>query len=290
MHSNYNMIQAGYPKSGNYWLYKNLKSLFLSANLELRNFVKEQPIYELAKSWPLSYPEQVDINMVDIFYQAVFWRISSVYRKQLNNYESYAARNSIVWTHSDCISSTRDFFRHFNKHVYIVRDPRDVAISTARFAFTKYMKQYYPSYHQNADDYLKYEYDNILRSWNKHVSGYLDYSAKHDLYIIFYERMKKDIHEELQKLAAYLEIDLDSHLFDQIQKITSVQEMKKKSPGHVRTANYYGWQQALSDIQIQKANDICGRLLQFLNYPMNDAESQLPLPNINQDGLTYSKQ
>ncbi|NJM16702.1 MAG: sulfotransferase domain-containing protein, partial [Bacteroidales bacterium] len=35
-------------------------------------------------------------------------------------------------------------FPKFDKIVYIVRDPRDVALSMARFQFTPYMQTYYP--------------------------------------------------------------------------------------------------------------------------------------------------
>jgi aryl sulfotransferase len=270
------VLQAGYPKSGNYWLYRNLKEVLLAGGVDFQNFIKDHPVYSYAKDWQLSYPEQVDINMIDIFYSSVFLRISSKFREKIEDIGNYAEQNTLVWTHSNYCSNSDMVFRHFNRVFYLMRDPRDVAISEARFAFTPYMQRYYPTYHQNSEDYLKYELLNIAYRWMRHVEGYLKQSGNGKLEFVFYENLKSDFYSELLHLANTMGISLSERQIAEIKNFTSVESMKKDSPGHVRKASIYSWQDQLDPEQVEQVEEAIGPLLKVLNYPLSVHQSSLP--------------
>ncbi len=133
------ILQNGYPKSGNYWLYKIIDNIYKQASIEKYSFIKNHPIYDIAKHWELSYPQQVDIDMIDVLYVGTFFRISSVFRRKIADFSQYVNQTSHVWSHSNYCEKSAGVFNHFDKVIYIIRDPRDVLISSANFAFTPYM-------------------------------------------------------------------------------------------------------------------------------------------------------
>src|SRR5699024_12605041 len=52
----------------------------------------QQPIYQLAKNWDLNYPEQAQIDMIDITDLQTSYRISSIYRMPIDNMKEYISK------------------------------------------------------------------------------------------------------------------------------------------------------------------------------------------------------
>ena len=77
------LLQNGFPRSGDYWLYTIIEKIYQEAQVSRDSFIKKHPIYKLAKTWPLSFPRQADVDMIDILYVGTFYRISSVFKKKI---------------------------------------------------------------------------------------------------------------------------------------------------------------------------------------------------------------
>jgi aryl sulfotransferase len=146
------LLQSGLPKSGNFWLYKILQQCLQEAGLPRKAFIQNQPVYEIAKDWSLSYEEQTDIDVLDITGHGCFYRISSIFRHPVKDLDRYLSQTTHVWTHSPFCDAFHQVLPRFDKVVYIIRDPRDTALSHARFMLTPYMKTYYPSGFQSEED------------------------------------------------------------------------------------------------------------------------------------------
>jgi aryl sulfotransferase len=268
------ILQAGYPKSGNYWLYRILTEIKSEAGIEQESFIKKDPIYPIAKDWELSYKEQIDIDMIDILYQGCFYRISSRYRSKIDDLNSYVQNTNHVWTHSNFCETSNDVFAHFDKIIYLIRDPRDVAVSSANFAFTPYMQKYYPTWYSNSEQFLKEELSNICKTWAIHVAEYLESGAK--IHYVFYERLLFDFDNELGSLLDYLGVSLTDDQKKHIKSRVSFTMMRESNPSHVNKVRLYGWKFKLNGWQKNDCLRNIKPLLEYLNYPLNIDDENMP--------------
>jgi aryl sulfotransferase len=79
-----------------------------------------------------------------------------------------------------------------------VRDPRDRALSSAKFAFTPYMQEHYPTEYASPEAYLEGEYERLLDQWVWYTANYLLYRKKLDIHFVFYERLLEGFPGELE--------------------------------------------------------------------------------------------
>lgn len=264
------LLQSGVAKSGNYWLYTILQSLLRRTGQPTHTYIESQPIYAIARTWELSFPEQASIDTIDISDTGVFYRISSAFRWPVVDLDAYLARTTHVWTHSNITDRTDTVFGKFDKIVYIVRDPRDVALSTSRFLFTPYMRKFYPHMHATPDDYLQVSLAKQVRHWREHVAGHLAAAQRRNIYIVFYERLLADLKAELAALCRYLEIEPADALLDAVQQDVSFEAMQGTSPGHVRKGTSRQWVDQMAASQKAAAVRQAGPLLELLHYPLTD--------------------
>ena len=276
------ILQAGVPKSGNYWLYTILKSINQKAGLEYKSFLRTHPIHKVAQTWDLSFAGQNDMDFLNIKKNHCEFRISAVFQEEIADIDDYINKCSLVWTHSPINSYGLEVLPKFNKIVYIIRDPRDVAISYSKYCFTEHkLKNHPPHYEKNPESYLENRLDVMLRNWVNHVGDYLKYKEQVSIYPIFYERFLNDIDSELPRLLDYLEIELDRNAINQIKLDVSFDSMKKQSPKHLRKGKSAQWRQVFTSKQKAKAERIAGKMMELLNYPISEAEESLPSIPLN---------
>lgn len=274
--SDMNILQIGYPKSGNYWLYKIIQETLKTAGVQQKNFIQQHPIYPIACGWDLSYPEQVDINMMDILYPACFFRISSIFRKRIENLETYVNSSTHIWSHSNFCPTSNRVFPLADRIIYIIRDPRDVALSKADFAFTPYMQKHYPTWHHSPTHFLDAEAENIAREWKNHVKAYLDNAERHSVLILFYEHMKQNFEQEFTLLLDYLGFSFSAMERNQIARKISSGAMRKESPHHVRKARHYKWMENMPPNITRLITTETKDVLLELGYPVNHTDVNLP--------------
>ncbi|NEO79901.1 sulfotransferase domain-containing protein [Moorena sp. SIO4G3] len=268
-----NILQISLPKSGTFWLANILSNIVKEAGIAEKAFVKTQPIYEAAKTWDLPIKNMLDINMINITNEVLFYRIANIFIYPIQDFNEYINNTTNVWTHSLACCKTPEVLEKFDKTVYIIRDPRDVAISWSHFAFTPFMKKHYyyvAGNEVNPESFLKNKLYTCISDWMNHVGGYLKSKKELDIYVIFYENLCNNFNNELQKMLEYLEIELDSDSIARIKEQVDFTSMKKDSPDHVREGGFYKWKNVLSNEQKEKCWQIAQPLLSLLNYPLGD--------------------
>lgn len=260
------------PKSGNFWLYNNLQKILEIKGVKQKSFIKNHPIYQQAKNWDLSHDQQAGIDMMDIEDERCYYRISSRVRNPIYYLPDYVYRCTHVWTHSEVCKATRSVLSNFNKIVYIYRDPRDAAISAAKFAFTPYMKKYYPHEYTSVKDYLADNFEKFIHDWKWHVLDYLLLKEDFEVHFIAYEHLLNDFSNSIQELSSYLELPVDEEQIAKIYEAVNFKEMKVQNPDHVNRGLAMQWGEHLTaeqkDIVLERAED----LLAVLNYPLSEKE------------------
>lgn len=260
------LLQMGAPKSGNFWLYKILKSVLKASGKDQKNFIEQQPIYQLAKSWDLNYPEQAQIDMIDITDIQTSYRISSIYRQPIENILTYLSQTGHVWTHSPICKASEEVYSYFSHKVYIIRDPRDRAISAANYYCSPYMLKYFPQPEKDPKKYLEQHFDGLMQTWVWHVFDHLRLSKELNIQVLFYESFLNDFQEELIRLLKYLQIDLSVPQRKMLEDDLSFATMKRQNPKHLKKGTFGYWQDQLNAQQKERTEIIAGPLLKILGY------------------------
>ncbi len=267
-----NILQVSAPKSGSYWLNTILKKSLEKKGQDISFFIRQQPEYEDLKDRKLSFKEQAGTDMIDIEEDKTFYRVSSLLKKPVPNLQQYAEQATLAWTHSTWCSKTAEVFAFFDRKVCIVRDPRDTALSAAKFAFTPYMQQHYPSSYNSVEDFLEGEYERLLEQWVWFYGNYLLHSAELDLHFVFYENLLKSFPKEYDSLLQYLQLDLTEAEKKEVEEEVSFSSMKEESPRHLQKGKSRKWVDLLSIDQIEKASVKAGALMRIFGYPLTPGE------------------
>ena len=277
------ILQSGVAKSGNYWLWKILDETLKYSNNEVKKFVTSTEEYkDILNSKKLSNIDQISTDVIDVDITGFYWRISSYHKQKIVNIKDYIDKSTHVWTHSEYCNQFKKIENKFDKIIYIIRDPRDVAISMANFAFTDYVQEAYPHFEEDVSSYIDNRIKWQTMTWNKHVSGWLS-NQPDNMYVIFYENLKSNFDYEFRLLLDFLEINIEENTIEHIKKKVSIDSMKKDSPGHVRKGVKGGWIKFLSDEQLKKANSSCIHLLEILNYQLDRNEENNLMPSYHKN-------
>lgn len=276
-----NILQISAPKSGSYWLHTILLQTLQKKGIPLKSFIREQDIYQQIKGLNLSFRGQSGVDMIDIEEDACYYRVSSVFREELKDPAAYAASTTLAWTHSTLCTTSFEVLPLFDKKICIIRDPRDRALSSAKFAFTPYMQKHYPTTYATPETYFEQEYERLLDQWVWFTGNYLLQKDELDIHFIFYERLLLDFENEFESLLKYLQLNLSEKDKNDIAKAVSFTSMKKNSPAHLHKGRYGKWEKQLNEPEKKLAIEKAGALLGWLHYPHKE-DGGRTLPRISE--------
>ena len=186
----------------------------------------------------------------------------------------------------------------YRRAVYLARDVRDVALS--EFAF----EQNLGIGRQSLDDYLQDFVGGRKRhgSWQNHVQSWLDspLATSGNLLVIRYEDLRQDSVETFMKIADFLGMRTNRNAVEIAVANNSLKRMREKEdrlyqqenysavpsrpvksvqPGgrFIRSGKMGGWQEQLSQGQLQVIEQHCANVLLRLQYPVVTMESAATL-------------
>lgn len=277
------ILQLGMAKSGNFWIYKVIQEILDFSNIEKKSFVDQLELNKEVASNHLSVENQEKIDVIDIENNKVSYRVSSIIKNEIDNFDDYLSKSTHVWSHSQVKGMTNEVLSKFDKVVYIVRDPRDVFLSTSNFVMTDYMKKFYPNNWKSAEHFRKHNLISNSIGWKRHVSPYLNADFD-NMHVLFYERLLINFDDEIKKLLNFLEIELSSKEIKYIKRITSANKMIKKNPNHVNIPQIYKWRKLMTENQTNRFTKYCKEPLIKLNYPFESSED-LDLPKMTNEKI-----
>lgn len=275
------ILQGGVPKCGNFWLYQIIQQILVRTGHNPTSFIQKQPIYALAQEWDLNYPSQASIDVLEITDLQYSYRISSIYRRPIENLAEYVAQTHHVWTHSPVCKKSEEVFELFDKKIYIIRDPRDRALSAAKYYTSAYMLKYYPQPEKDAGGYLNANLKQLLHEWVWHVFDHLRLSQPYQIHLVHYENLLNNFKEELNRLLQYLGLDLTQTEKEEITQAVSFNTLKKHNPQHLQKGTAGYWQNHFTPQQSELTDIMAGPLLKYLNYTPgeNQARNKLGEPD-----------
>jgi len=202
------------------------------------------------------------------------------------------------------IKSHQYFDPRYKKVIYIVRDPRDVALSY--YDFQRKYRQIQDGYplSQYVSDFV----DGRLTSadwgtWGENVGSWVATRQKHTGFLLLrYEDMVADTERELAKIAAFLGIEPKRQLLANTIDRSSAERMRglEKTQGSewvstknkrsdipfIRTASSGGWRNLLPPDAIGAIESAWGPLMMSLGYELvTSHEDTRPTEEVLQSSL-----
>jgi hypothetical protein len=169
----------------------------------------------------------------------------------------------------------------YKKAVYLVRDPRDVALSEYADQTALGLVE------QPLDDYLKVFFTkgvNPFASWSGHVNSWLNAPLSNEqLLVVKFEDLRRDTAAGVADIIRFFGIVPNEAQIRNAVANNSVERMKakeKETPQRaskkgqfIRSGSVGGWRGKLTDAQIAIVRDHASDLLNRLSYPL-DAQQQ----------------
>ena len=284
------ILQGGAPKCGNFWLYQIIQQILTRTGHDTTTFIQQHPIQELARTWDLNYPSQSSIDVLEVTDMQYSYRISSIFRMPIEDMQAYLSKTNHVWTHSPICKRSGELLDLFDRKVYIVRDPRDRAISAAKYYCSDYMLKYYPQEEKDSQRFLQKNFEKLMQEWVWHVFDHLRLRERYNIHIAFYEGFLLDFQQELGRLLDYLEVELSQSQRDELQEAMSFATLKSKNPKHLKKGTSGYWMDQLTDEQIEKADVIAGPLIRYLRYPEQKGQPMTFSPDLPHQDFELLKQ
>ncbi len=202
------------------------------------------------------------------------------------------------------LKSHESFQPHYPHVIYVVRDPRDVAISF---------------YHHNVkarnipDDYpmtsfvprfVAGEFDQKFGSWRDNVLSWVSLRGENPNFMMLrYEEMKRDTAGALLQVVAFLErcsfrrIDSSAEALQRATELSSPERMRaleqeeaaswvltkstRSDKPFVRTAKAGGWKSQLARESVEAIESAWGDLMQNLGYELSSGSKAAPVDSIS---------
>jgi len=233
---------VGYPKSGNTWLD------FLVASL-LAPRVQDVDFFTVEKL------------VADIYYNNAKQLMALPRSRHLKSHEPFDAR--------------------YGKVIYIVRDPRDVAVSYYHHCMKLNMLEAEASLSSFVESFAAGGLDQ--GSWGEHVNGWLEHRRDSaDWLLLRYEDMKRDTVAELGRINTFLGLGApEGRIAEAVGWCSSTNMRKIEQRQHdshpalrhtrqdipfVRKAGAGGWKEVLSERDVQQITGRWRSIMQGLGY------------------------
>lgn len=179
------------------------------------------------------------------------------------------------------IKTHEPFSPRYQRAVYLVRDPRDVAVSEYHFHLWRGL------YDGKLDPFI----DRFLRDgttaygpWDVHVRSWIESRLANtgDLLVLRFEDMRSDTAAALRTIAAFLRIRVTSQQISRAIANTSIRQMKEKEERarttvlksarsderFIRSGASGGWQGELAPELVERCEERFGELMRRFEYPI----------------------
>ncbi|XP_069618910.1 sulfotransferase 6B1-like [Ranitomeya imitator] len=180
------LLLVSYPKSGTHWLAEIMKLLYSS---------------KVALTSPIEFG---DISKLE--------ELSNVTTKR------------IIPTHLNYDMLPKDFKAKKCKAIYIIRNPKDTAVSLFHYYRDNPDLPTIESWSTYLDMFLHGEV--VCGSWFDHIWSWEQHRNEMGTLFLYYEAMKKDPFQSVRKISSFLGININDSEIHEICKKTSFSEMK----------------------------------------------------------------
>jgi hypothetical protein len=191
------------------------------------------------------------------------------------------------------LKSHECFDPRYRKVVYLVRDPRDTALSAYYYHLKRReIPDGYPMDLFVSRWLSETQWEPRFGTWREHVLSWTTTRGEDSKFLLVrYEDLKKDPQNELMKVASFLGITTSRNQLARAVELSSADRMRKlEKQQHeawgmtkgfradvpfIRTAVAGGWKSSLSEISVQAIEADCGAVMRSLGYKLTSKSDEL---------------
>lgn len=151
--------------------------------------------------------------------------------------QNYDLTPIMIGKNGRVIKSHNIFKPYYKKSIYLVRDPRRVAISEYKYL------QLYNRFEGSFNDFITGFSDGSIRgkgNWGNHVRSWLRASetGRTDMLLLKYEDFRENTHGSLARIAGFLDLNRSDEDLDLVVEHNTLANMKKREDDSKRKDNY----------------------------------------------------
>lgn len=184
------------------------------------------------------------------------------------------------------LKSHECFHPRYRNVIYIVRDPRDVAVSYYHYNIKKRLLAPDCTLEQYMPHYLADDLDMRCGPWGDHVMSWMSMRESRDKFVLLrYEDMIADAEAALTRVAQFLTIDASAERLKHAVELSSAGRMRdlEKKQGDqwvftkgmrqdipfIRSAKSGGWRTSLPQSCVDQIEAAWGKVMQQVGYPLS---------------------
>lgn len=184
------------------------------------------------------------------------------------------------------LKSHECFMPRYRRVIYIVRDPRDVAVSYYYYNLKKRLLPPGRTLDQYIPQFIADELDMKSGPWGDHVLSWIRMQDTLEKFLLLrYEDIIADPAAEVARVAAFLNLQPDADRVRravELSSATHMRSMEEKQSDHwvftkgmrkdipfIRSATSGGWRSNLSSSAVAQIENAWGTAMQALGYPLS---------------------
>ncbi len=188
------------------------------------------------------------------------------------------------------LKSHEVFDPRYTRVIYIVRDPRDVAISYYHYALKRSWVPLTCTLGEFIARFMKPEFEAQFGTWAENVLSWIAVRRDSPNFLLLrYEDMLAHPEVELTKTAAFLNLDPTPERLQRAIRLSSADQMRelekkegqdwaltkgtRKDIPFVRTAQAGGWRTTLSQEDLARIENKWGEIMEALGYQLSTGSS-----------------
>jgi len=200
------------------------------------------------------------------------------------------------------IKSHESFDPRYKKIIYIVRDPRDVAVSYYEFQLKRRVISEDCSMEEFIPRFLNSEFEPGTGCWGDHVLSWLaTRQGRSNFLFLRYEDMKRRTIEEATRIASFLGVDDRPETVARAVELSSAERMRsleKEQATHwketrktrldkpfVGKAVSGNWRSVLPESCVARIESEWGHIMQMVGYELSSQVKLQPLPDVWNTGV-----
>lgn len=267
------VLQCGFPKSGNYGVYRLLAAVLGAHGLH-RSFKRRAGIARIAETLgadQLLFPEAAEVDAFSLSAGGARLELPHPACRWLPVDPALLLEGStLLWTHDPCERALDPRLAAVTHRVYVVRDGRDVLESLAHHVVRPALRRLHPEYrHARAEAVLA---DlpllaSYARRWAAHVTGYL--ANREQFLLVRLEDLIREPEATVARVARALGLAVDAAA---LAPRLAFDALAPGARGHLRRGVVGGWRDAFGAAQRRIVDEVAGAALAALDYPPTGAE------------------
>jgi len=185
------------------------------------------------------------------------------------------------------LKSHESYMPRYRRVIYVVRDPRDIAVSYYYYNLKKRLLPPDCTLDQYIPQFIEDELDMKSGPWGRHVLSWMRMQDSLEKFLLLrYEDMIADPGAELARVASFLNLECDSARLRRAVELSSATNMRSMEEGQsdrwvftkgmrkdipfVRSASSGGWRSSLPRQCVEQIEAAWEPAMRTLGYPLSE--------------------